>query len=140
MKTAVCEQIRLGGAFGEFVPRWRVTCAVVVAKSVGGQLHHCYRGTELDWLSDEQQHHFCRLALVERIDADSTDTTASIATDSPPASTDSDVSACLLALRQVGVDISAGAPTARVALRAAGHKFGNSVVAEAVRVRKQDIT
>lgn len=81
----------------------------------------------LAWLNDQQRDHFLRKGLVERI------------TDSPvvpklPAT--EAITECIAALAEIGVPLKAGAPTARSALRNAGHKFGNETVAAAVRQRK----
>ena len=46
---------------------------------------------------------------------------------------------CLMALEQLGVDLAAGAPTARAALREGGYRFGNDVVAAAIKARKEAV-
>ena len=43
---------------------------------------------------------------------------------------------CMAALMRLHVPVKAGSPTARDALRAAGHRFGNDVIAAAVKKRK----
>lgn len=53
-----------------FTPRWRVVASLIVAKGVDGRLQHCYGGDVLDGLSPEQAAHFCRLGMVQKIDAD----------------------------------------------------------------------
>jgi hypothetical protein len=130
-----------------WVARYRVTAALAVAKGADGRLRHCYHGALLDWLSDEQAAHFLRLRLVERVDTDPQDSIVA----APPADLDEAdedtldaavpdsgaVGECLAALMHLQVPAAAGAPTARTALRDAGHRFGNDVIAHAVRRRKE---
>jgi hypothetical protein len=115
------------GIAGEWRPRFKVSAALVVARDQSGRLRHCYRGSLLGWLSDEQAEHFLGHNLVERIED-----SAAVAT-LPAADAVGD---CVAALAAIGVPLKAGAPTARSALRDAGHKFSNEVVAAAVRQRK----
>jgi hypothetical protein len=129
-----------------WVARYRVTAALAVAKGADGRLRHCYHGALLDWLSDEQAAHFLRLRLVERVDTDPQDSIVA----APPADLDADedtldatvpdsgaVDECLAALAHLQLPAAAGAPTARTALRDAGHRFGNAVIAHAVKRRKE---
>jgi hypothetical protein len=112
---------------GEFAPRYRVTAPLVIAKDQGGRLHYCYQGTLLGWLNDEQRGHFLRKGLIEEIG----DRAAVPEIPSVDAITE-----CVAALAQLGVPLKAGGPAARKALRDAGHKISNGVVAAAVRERK----
>jgi hypothetical protein len=50
---------------------------------------------------------------------------------------DSAVENCVRELKLLQVPATAGAPRARTALRDAGHRFGNDVIAHAVKRRKQ---
>jgi hypothetical protein len=121
-----------------WVARYRVTAALAVAKGADGRLRHCYHGALLDWLSDEQAAHFLRLRLVERVDTDPQDSIVA----APPADLDAvrdsgAVDECLATLAHLQLPAAAGAPTARTALRDAGHRFGNAVIAHAVKRRKE---
>lgn len=112
------------GVAGDWKPRYRVTAALVIAKDQTGHLRHCYKGSLLGWLSDEQAQHFLRHNLVARLDD---------VAELPAAET---VAECVQALNGLGVELKAGAPRARTALREAGRRFSNQVVAAAVRQRK----
>jgi hypothetical protein len=51
-----------------FVPRYRVTGALVCAKGQDGLLRHCYKGDLLDYLNPEQREHFlCKSATAEAV-------------------------------------------------------------------------
>ncbi|OMB93217.1 hypothetical protein [Mycobacterium colombiense] len=119
------------GVAGDWKPRYRVTAALVIAKDQTGHLRHCYKRSLLGWLSDEQAQHFLHHNLVARIDDG-----ADIA-ELPAAET---VAECVQALNRLGVELKAGAPRARTALREAGRKFSNQTVAAAVRQRKLALT
>ncbi|BBY35890.1 hypothetical protein MMAN_58060 [Mycobacterium mantenii] len=121
---------------------YRVMCHLVIAKDQEGRVRYYYQspvvgssGAVIPWLSDEKAEQLLRLGLVERI-ADSTmDHQADDA-----AQTESEaLQDCLKALEHLGVDLAAGAPTARTALRDAGFRFGNDVVAAAVKARKDAV-
>ena len=133
-----------------YVPRWRVTCALVAAAGADGRLQHCYGGDTLDGLNDEQREHFLRLNLVERIDADTQDAIATAA-DAPaePVDLDADedtldaatpdgdaVDECVATLARLQVPTTSGAPAARAALRGNGFRYSNAVVAASVKRRK----
>lgn len=60
----------MGTSDAVFIPRYRVTAALVIAKGSDGLNRHAYKGDLLGWLSDEQAVHFLHKGLVERIDAD----------------------------------------------------------------------
>jgi hypothetical protein len=120
------------------MPSYRVKCACVIAKNSEGKLRHYYGnsdhlgapvnyGSVIPWLSDEQAEHLLKLGLVERIEENPVEITN---VDSDP------LVGCLKALESLEVDLSAGAPTCRSALRDGGFRYGNDVVAEAVKARK----
>jgi cytochrome c oxidase cbb3-type subunit II len=110
------------------------------------------RGPYIEWLNPVQRQHFLRLGLVEEIDAALTPTPLPAPIDPEPEPIDLDadtddtpdavgadthrVAECMAALDRLGVPRDAGAPKARSAVREAGEKFGNDVVAAAVRQRK----
>lgn len=81
-------------------------------------------GPIIPWLSDDQAAYLIRIGYVEPID--------DIETETPP----DRVNACIAALDSVGLPLEAGAPTAREALRDAGHRFGNDIVAASLKLRK----
>jgi cytochrome c oxidase cbb3-type subunit 2 len=117
---------------------YRVTAALVVAKDQSGRLHHTYCGDWISWLNDEQRGHFLRLGLVEEIDNESADVVelhpepAEAAVAVKP----DRIGECVEALDRLEIPSDAGAPTARTALRDAGFRWGNGVIAAAVRQRK----
>lgn len=119
------------GMAGDWKPRFRVTAALVIAKDQSGRLRHCYQGSLLGWLGDEQAQHFLNKGLVERI-GDSSEVATLPSADV--------IAECVSALAQLGVPLKAGAPTARSALRDAGRKFSNETVAAALRQRKLVLT
>jgi hypothetical protein len=140
----------MGTTDAVFVPRYRVTSPLVVAKGLDGLNRHCYRGDLLSYLNPEQEAHFLRLGLVERIDADPQEPIVAAA-DAPaePVDLDADedtldtatadsgaVDECVATLARLQVPTTAGAPAARSALRGNGFRFGNAVVAAAVKSRK----
>jgi cytochrome c oxidase cbb3-type subunit II len=111
----------------------------------------------LGLLSDEQEAHFLNLGLVEHVpDAESAttdparpvyaDAVADADEDAPadefaPAAEESGaVDECLATLAHLDVPATAGAPTARKYLRDAGHRFGNDVIAHAVKRRKSALS
>jgi hypothetical protein len=121
------------------------------------------RGPVIPWLNDEQREHFLRLGLVEEI----ADTAGTIAPGrvvvSPPAvqpapeTDDADaldeddaldetvpdsgmVAECIATLDRLYVPATAGAPAARTALRGNDYKYGNAIIAAAVRSRKLSAT
>ncbi|ORV81058.1 hypothetical protein AWC11_27315 [Mycobacterium interjectum] len=115
------------GITGDWKPRFRVTAALVIAHDQQGRLRHCYRDSLLGWLSDEQAAHFVTHNLVERIEE---------SPDVPTMPAAETVANCVVALDNLGIRVAAGDPTARQALRDAGHRFANDVVAAAVKQRK----
>ena len=119
------------GMAGDWKPRFRVTAALVIAKDQAGRLHHCYQGSLLGWLSDQQAQHFLSHNLIERIE-DSADVAVLPSAEA--------IANCVEALAQIGVEPKAGAPKARTVLRDAGHRFSNETVAAAVRQRKLAMT
>jgi cytochrome c oxidase cbb3-type subunit II len=129
---------------GEWVPRFRVTAALVCAKGYDGRLTHCYRGTLLDWLNDEQREHFLRMGLVEEITEADLAQSGSLPSRQPQGVGGAGVldvnpevvEECVASLDRLGVAPDAGAPTARTALREGGERYGNDVIAAAVRSRK----
>lgn len=142
-------QHAMGATDGVFVPRYRITSPLVIAKGLDGLNRHCYQGDVLGYLNDEQREHFLRLGLVERIGADAQGTITAAAdapaeridlddtadTDTGPADTGA-VDECIGVLDRLQVPTTAGAPAARTALRGNGFRFGNAVVAAAVKRRK----
>lgn len=114
------------GVAGEWVPRYRVLCPLVIAKDQTGKLHHAYRGSMLAWLNDEQRTHFLNKGLIEELDSD----------DAPTMPSCDQVGNCVSALASLGVHLKAGRPAAAKALRDAGRQFGNQVIAEAVKIRQ----
>jgi hypothetical protein len=122
-----------------YTPRWRVIAACVVAKGKDGRNQHCYVGDTLDWLSDDEAARFMRFKLVEPIDADAQDATATDApaeqVDDAPADSDA-VDECIATLARLHVPTTAGAPACRTALRGNQYRYSNAVVAAAVKRRK----
>lgn len=123
--------------------RYRLTphTSLLLVKAQDGAIHYHYRGAAnigppanygetIDWLSDTQAKQFLDEGLVERIEEEPADTEE---VDPGP------LQGCLTALEHLGVDMSAGAPTARAALRDAGYRFGNDVVAATVKARKDAV-
>jgi hypothetical protein len=115
-----------------------VTAPLVLAKDREGKVRYHYRGNVpapansgpiIPWLSDEQAAHFLRLGVVERIEEEKPVDISKIDSEA--------LQDCLKALERLGVDLSAGAPTARAALGDAGLRFGNDVVASAIKARKE---
>jgi hypothetical protein len=117
---------------------YKVKAELVVAKDREGKLRHHYRnadhigapinyGSVIPWLSDEQAEHFLRLGLVERIPEEPV--AGKVNSEEPLIS-------CLKALERLGVDLAAGAPACRSALRQGGFRYGNDLVAQAVKARK----
>jgi cytochrome c oxidase cbb3-type subunit II len=107
------------------------------------------RGPVIEWLNEKQRAHFLRLGLVTEIDAEPAPTplpepvdeivVAESDDDDPQdaAAPDSGaVDQCVATLAGLQVPATAGAPTARTALRGNGFRFGNDIVAAAVRARK----
>lgn len=139
------------GGFASGVVRYRVTSALVIVKDQTGKLHHAYRGELLYYLNDEQRAHFLRHKLVVEIDAgnDAPPQGDSLVVGSPrpinttPAAPDvnADVASdCMRDLDRLGVDAASGSPRARKALRDAGLRYGNDVIAAAVRARKEGLS
>lgn len=114
------------GISGEWRPKYRVVCPLVIAKDQAGKLHHAYKGSMLAWLNDEQREHFLRKGLVEELPVD----------DAPEMPSSDTVGNCVNALAGLGVHLKAGRPAAAKALRDAGHKFSNEAIAEACRIRQ----
>ncbi len=97
----------------------------------------------------EQEAHFLRMGLVERIDADPQDAIAAAADapaepvdldaedplDGPAPDTDA-VLECVSTLARLQVPTTAGAPAARTSLRGNGFRYSNTVIAAAVKRRK----
>lgn len=126
-----------------FVARYRVTAALVVVKDRTGRLRHCYRGELLDYLNDEQRTHFLRHKLVEPISEAGLG--ASPQQQQPniiaAPGVNSDIADdCARDLDRLNVARNAGAPTARAALRDAGLRYANDVIATAVRARKEGLS
>jgi cytochrome c oxidase cbb3-type subunit 2 len=119
-------QHAMGTSDAVYTPRWRVIASLVVAKDMDGLNQYCYAGDTLAWLSEAQEAHFTRLKLVERIPEGE-----------QGAEESSVVDECIVTLMRLQVPANAGAPTARTALRDAGHRFGNDVISHAVRRRKE---
>jgi hypothetical protein len=122
-----------------WVARYRVTSARVFAEAHDGRLWQCFNGACLDWLSPVQESHFLKMGLVERIDdgtsADESDADGDTLDAAVPDS--GAVDECVATLARLQVPATAGAPTARTALRGNGYRYGNDVVAAAVRLRKE---
>lgn len=114
------------GVSGEWRPAYRVVAPLVVVKDQTGKLHHAYKGSQLAWLNDEQRDHFLRKGLVEELDSG----------DAPLLPSSDQIGNCVAQLSSLGVDPRAGRPTARKALEAAGHRWSNEVIAEAVKIRQ----
>lgn len=122
---------------------YRVTAPLVLAKDQAGNVNYHYRdcpnlgapanyGEIIPWLSDAEAEFLLSSGLVEKIDPPEPDTDAS-------ASETEAIHDCLKVLESLDVDLGAGAPTARRALREAGHRFANDVVAAAVKARKDAV-
>jgi hypothetical protein len=137
-----------------WVANYRVTCPGVHVKTHDGYIRLAFRGACLDWLSPTQESHLLGLGLVERIPADeqaAIDAAAPVVTADLDEDADEDeyapapeqsggVDECLAAMAHLQVPATAGAPTARTALRDAGHRFGNDVIAHAVKRRKSSLS
>jgi hypothetical protein len=88
------------------------------------------KGPVIPWLSEQQRKQFLEDGLVEELD------------DGDAAAADGEVAMsavdnCVAALEGLKVPADRGAPSCRATLREAGFRFGNDVVAAAVRHRKQ---
>lgn len=142
----------MGSVYADaFVPRYRVTAALVIAKDRSGLLRHWYKGELLDYLNDEQREHFLRMKLVEKItEADLAQSASPAPAQQPGASAiaafdvDPGVNAevateCVRDLDRLNVLRDAGAPTARAALRDAGLRYANDVIRAAVKARKEHL-
>lgn len=124
-----------------------VECMIVADEH--GKLWHHYqrpavgisRGPIIQYLNDQQRESFLRNRLVVEID-DRDMRSIPAAADAGaevPAPKAELVDECIRDLDRLGVAPTAGAPTARTALREAGIQFGNDVVCAAVRARKQQV-
>lgn len=122
---------------------YRVTAPLVLVHDQSGSVHYHYRdcpnlgaptnyGDTIPWLSDAEAEFLLASGLIERIEPDVSDQDTSEA--GPGVLHD-----CLKALEHLGVDLGAGAPTARTALREGGHRFANDIVAAAVKARKDAV-
>jgi hypothetical protein len=90
--------------------------------------HYLATNPYIPWLNDQQREQFLKEGLVEEIPEIES---AVEAIDGLDPITD-----CIAALDQLDVPTAAGAPKARDALRGAGHRFSNDVIAAAVKARK----
>jgi hypothetical protein len=146
----------MGATDSVFIPRYRVTAALVVAKGLDGLNRHAYKGDLLGWLNDEQAAHFLHKGFVERIDSAPQDAIAAAAhapvpNDAPaePVDTDADeetlnaaapdsgaVDECIATLARLQVPTTAGAPACRTALRGNDFRYSNAVISAAVKRRK----
>ncbi|CQD11938.1 hypothetical protein BN1232_02252 [Mycobacterium lentiflavum] len=116
---------------------YRVKCPLVLVKNQAGLVDYHYGqpmpegsfGPYIAWLSDEQREQFLAEGFVEEI-----------AEPAEPVDVSDPLQDCLKALEQLGVELSAGAPTARTALRKGGYSFANGVVAQAIKARKAAVT
>jgi hypothetical protein len=148
---------------GEWVARYQVIVSMIYATSWDGKYsRQAFYGAYLDWLSDRQRDHFLSHGLVRRVGADEAagidplkpvltgdDARHAIRADAPvepvneddetpdAAEVDSAVENVIQELKRLRVPATAGAPAARAALRGSGLRVGNSVVAQAVKKRKQ---
>jgi cytochrome c oxidase cbb3-type subunit II len=128
----------LGAIDSAFVPRYRVTAALVVAKGADGLLRHCYHGAVLNWLNDEQRAHFLRMGLVEEI-AESEAPVVELPRPEPAPADDAIpelVDEAIKRLDEADVPSDAGAPTCRKALRDEGISMSNETIAAAVKQRR----
>lgn len=120
--------------------RLRAGVHLICVKDRDGKVNYHYSrpqpqgrdfGPAIPWLSPRQAAHLLRCNMVELIDDDPA------SGGEPVAVTAADrVRECVDALEQLGVPADAGALKARDALRDGAHRFGNDVVAAAVKVRK----
>jgi hypothetical protein len=146
--------------------RYRVIVSMIYATSWDGKQRQCFFGSYLDWLSEPQAKHFLSHSLVERVpeaEQASIDPAKPVLTgddarhaipaaDAPVGPVDEieaddqtvaavpdsgAVESCIEELKRLRVPATAGAPAARAALRGSGLRVGNSVVAQAVKKRKQ---
>lgn len=115
---------------------YRVIAPLVIIKDREGRARHHYRdvpasagigGPVIPWLSNEQAAHLLRLGLIETIEEQPVDHPGDPLQD------------CLKALEHLGVDLAAGAPTARTVLREGGYRYGNDIVASAIKARKDAV-
>ena len=114
---------------------YRVDAPLVLATGKDGQIHHYYSADSsagpsiIEWLSDEQAAHFLAEGLVTPIEVqDEAETAALDMTER--------VTQCIQALSSLGLPADCGAPAAREALRESGAKFGNEIIAAAIKARK----
>ena len=115
-----------------WVGRYRVLAPMVYAADYAGRLQQAYAGAELDWLNPVQREHFLGLRLVEEIaEADPQPTPDAVGPHTDV------VDHCIATLELLQVPGTAGAPTARTILRGNDYKYGNNVIAEAVKRRKE---
>jgi homoserine kinase len=114
---------------------YRVDAKLVLAKDKHGRTHHYYSAESgagpsiIEWLSDEQAAHFLAENLVTAIEIQTE-------TETETQATLDRVSECVEALATADLPTDCGAPTARDALRDAGHKFSNQTIAAAIRIRR----
>lgn len=109
---------------------------MVIVRTKTGQLRHHYLrpvhntfGPIIESIDDAQAAYLLRVGMIERIGSPAADSG-----DEP--GPDQRVSACLRAIAELELPPDAGAPTVRAALRDAGHRYGNDIVAHAIRARR----
>lgn len=111
---------------------------VVLVKDRHGKINYHYArpatkgrdfGPIIPWLSDGQAEYLLRIGYVERIDDQPR-------TDVAQPSGQDRVNALIATLDKLEVPADAGAPTAREALRDAGHSAPNDLIAACVKIRR----
>jgi hypothetical protein len=103
-------------------PQYRVLWPLILAKTQLGTVEHVYEGGTIPWLPQEQATMLLEYGAIERI-----------GTSNEPTQITND---CIATLDQLDLPADCGSPTARIALRKAGHHFSNTTIADAVKFRK----
>lgn len=119
---------------------------LVIVRTKTGQLRHHYLhpvhntfGPIIESIDDAQGAYLLRVGMIERMDsptADSDDGPRDVPAPDQVIHSDR-VNAIVAALDNLGVPMEAGAPTARAALRDAGHSAPNDLIAAAVKLRRR---
>lgn len=110
-----------------------VKCALVTAKDRAGQIKYYYAGMNpvIGWMPEDQAEHLLNIGLIELLDGDYEDTDPLRDQEAV-----NRIEECAGAMDRLDLPRDCGAPTAREALRADGQKFGNELIASAVKLRK----
>jgi hypothetical protein len=117
-----------------------VTAPLVLAHGTDGRTYHHYHGEIIEWLDDQQHKHFLETGLVQEIEPAEVvaiaDAQARRQQQADQAEADR-VRQCVNVLNAIELPLTAGAPAARAAVRAHGHRIGNDTIATAVKQRRE---